>query len=179
MSKDITQLEASNYKARSIARGRLLERFRDTVQEIVDHADNEGDRVYFGTTNHFEVLKDIAQQMESWNWDRLAHERREIDPYAEMRACRKEVAESISSLAAKDAEIAKLREALSEAVKHLEGEPEYHDQGMGCGLEDRGITDRYVAMQHGWEQAMERVYGENIAWAKDTLSAALAKAGEA
>jgi hypothetical protein len=82
-------------------------------------------------------------------------------------------------IAAKDAEIAKLREALSEAVKHLEGEPEYHDQGMGCGLEDRGITDRYDAMYHGWERAMERVYGENIAWAKDTLSAALAKAGEA
>jgi hypothetical protein len=34
-------------------------------------------------------------------------------------------------------------------------------------------------MLYGWQEAMERVYGENIAWAKDTLSAALAKAGEA
>lgn len=36
-------------------------------------------------------------------------------------------------------------------------EPEYHHQGMGCGLEDRNITDRYDAMEHGWEKAMFRV----------------------
>lgn len=41
-------------------------------------------------------------------------------------------------------------------------EPEYHDCGMGCGLEDRGITDRYEAMYHGWESAMGRVYSEVI-----------------
>lgn len=35
-------------------------------------------------------------------------------------------------------------------------EPDYHQQGMGCGLEDRNITDRYEAMQHGWECAVER-----------------------
>ena len=33
----------------------------------------------------------------------------------------------------------------------------YHTSGMGCGLEDRGITDRYEAMQHGWEQAVEQI----------------------
>lgn len=35
--------------------------------------------------------------------------------------------------------------------------PEYHEQGMGCGLEDRGITDRYQAMRYGWDEAIERV----------------------
>lgn len=39
-------------------------------------------------------------------------------------------------------------------------EPEYHYEGMGCGLEDRNITDRYDAMAHGWECAMERVFQE-------------------
>jgi hypothetical protein len=34
---------------------------------------------------------------------------------------------------------------------------EYHTQGMGCGIEDRGITDRYEACEHGWDQAMDRV----------------------
>lgn len=34
---------------------------------------------------------------------------------------------------------------------------EYHSQGMGCGIEDRGITDRYEACAHGWERAMDRV----------------------
>ena len=70
-------------------------------------------------------------------------------------------------------ENAGLRSAIAGAVGSLEGEPENHDQGMGCGLEDRGITDRYDAMYHGWEKALERVYGENILWAKDQLAAAL------
>lgn len=47
-------------------------------------------------------------------------------------------------------------------VTDLSNEPQYHDVGMGCGLEDRGITERYAACYHGWNEAMERVYGEVI-----------------
>lgn len=47
-------------------------------------------------------------------------------------------------------------------VTNLDNEPQYHDEGMGCGLEDRGITDRYDACRYGWDEAMERVYGEVI-----------------
>ena len=35
--------------------------------------------------------------------------------------------------------------------------PEYHDSAMGCGLEDRNITNRYEAMRYGWECAIDRV----------------------
>ena len=35
-------------------------------------------------------------------------------------------------------------------------EPDYHTQGMGCGLEDRDIVDRYEAMYHGWEKAVAK-----------------------
>ena len=35
--------------------------------------------------------------------------------------------------------------------------PEFSQSGMGCGLEDRGITDRYEAMQYGWNEALEQV----------------------
>lgn len=52
-------------------------------------------------------------------------------------------------------------------VTDLDNEPQYHDEGMGCGLEDRGITDRYEAMRHGWDEAMERVYGEVIPYAEE------------
>ncbi len=83
------------------------------------------------------------------------------------------IAAKDTELEAAHAESNRLRGLIEEAVRCLDGEPEYHDQGMGCGLEDRGITDRYDAMHHGWEQAMERVYGENIAWAKDALASAL------
>ena len=40
--------------------------------------------------------------------------------------------------------------------------PEYHYQGMGCGLEDRGITDRYEAMRYGWDEALERCASEVV-----------------
>jgi hypothetical protein len=34
--------------------------------------------------------------------------------------------------------------------------PEYSEQGMGCGLEDRGITDRYEAMRYGYDEALDQ-----------------------
>lgn len=49
-----------------------------------------------------------------------------------------------------------------DSVTNLDNEPQYHDEGMGCGLEDRDITDRYDACRYGWDEAMERVYGEVI-----------------
>lgn len=49
-----------------------------------------------------------------------------------------------------------------DSVTNLDNEPQYHAEGMECGLEDRGITDRYDACRYGWDEAMERVYGEVI-----------------
>jgi len=34
--------------------------------------------------------------------------------------------------------------------------PELHRQGLGCGVEDRNITDRYDAAEYGWECGVER-----------------------
>ncbi|CAI1140878.1 hypothetical protein [Serratia ficaria] len=63
-------------------------------------------------------------------------------------------------------ENAALKDVL-ESICCRDNEPEYHDCGMGCGLEDRGITDRYRAMEHGWESAMERIYEEVIPFIED------------
>lgn len=49
--------------------------------------------------------------------------------------------------------------------------PEYSFQAMGCGLEDKGITNRYDAMRYGWDEAMERV-GERISNFLSGLAAA-------
>ncbi|WP_407200580.1 hypothetical protein [Citrobacter freundii] len=44
-----------------------------------------------------------------------------------------------------------------------DNQPEYHDQGMGCGVEDHCYQrDGYSACYYGWESAMERVYSEVI-----------------
>jgi hypothetical protein len=87
---EITQPAANAFKAKSIARGKLLERFRCHVQEVVEHAEDEGDRVYFGTSNHFEYLKEIADEMDMWGWDAVIRERDEVDPYADLRKVRDE-----------------------------------------------------------------------------------------
>ncbi len=47
------------------------------------------------------------------------------------------------------------RHACAESVNNIE----YHHQGMGCGLEDVGITDRYEAMEHGFDEAVKYLYG--------------------
>jgi len=36
--------------------------------------------------------------------------------------------------------------------------PNYNSEAMGCGLEDRNITNRYEAMLYGWECALDRVF---------------------
>lgn len=57
------------------------------------------------------------------------------------------------------------RAALEAALPHLQGEavpvefdyPEFHAEGMGCGLEDRNITDRYEAMRYGFDEALDQM----------------------
>ncbi|VTM52407.1 Uncharacterised protein [Klebsiella pneumoniae] len=54
-----------------------------------------------------------------------------------------------------------------DSATNLDNEPQYHAEGMGCGLEDRGITDRYDACRYGWDEAMERIYGDVIPCAEE------------
>lgn len=35
--------------------------------------------------------------------------------------------------------------------------PEFRAEGMGCGLEDRNITDRYEAMRYGFDEAVDQM----------------------
>lgn len=68
------------------------------------------------------------------------------------------LAKAFNQLAAENVEM----KQIIDSVTNLDNEPQYHDEGMGCGLEDRGITDRYDACRYGWDEAMERIYGEVI-----------------
>ena len=73
------------------------------------------------------------------------------------------LAKALKHLAAENVEM----KQIIDSVTNLDNEPQYHDEGMGCGLEDRGITDRYDACRYGWDEAMERVYGEVIPCAEE------------
>ncbi|MDZ2011089.1 hypothetical protein M3J48_06295 [Klebsiella quasipneumoniae] len=75
------------------------------------------------------------------------------------------LADQNSQLAAENVALALENVAMKQivdSVTNLDNEPQYHAEGMGCGLEDRGITDRYDACRYGWDEAIERVYGEVI-----------------
>ena len=43
-----------------------------------------------------------------------------------------------------------------EIIEIIEG-IEYNDSSEWCGLEDSWITDRYEAMEYGWNRALESV----------------------
>ncbi|HFF9548204.1 TPA: hypothetical protein ACGFAM_000735 [Klebsiella pneumoniae] len=75
------------------------------------------------------------------------------------------LAKAYQQLAAENVALALENVAMKQIVDsatNLDNEPQYHEEGMGCGLEDRGITDRYDACRYGWDEAMERIYGEVI-----------------
>jgi len=92
----------------------LLDDARQTVQNVVDHVEDEGDRSYFGSTNHADRLRDLVEDMDGWSFDAMLPKgdlnKMERDPYAALR-------EQRQALAAKEAEIAKLREALEPFAK--------------------------------------------------------------
>ncbi|PLD93430.1 hypothetical protein B6I65_19060 [Klebsiella pneumoniae] len=80
------------------------------------------------------------------------------------------LAKAFEQLAAENVALALENVAMKQivdSVTNLDNEPQYHDEGMGCGLEDRGITDRYDACRYGWDEAMERIYGDVIPCAEE------------
>ncbi len=46
---------------------------------------------------------------------------------------------------------------LDEILQEIE-EMKYPIDGIGCGLEDAGITDRYEAAEYGWNEAADMAY---------------------
>lgn len=68
------------------------------------------------------------------------------------------IAESVSEEAASDLDVLIAQASAAPEQEPVEIDwPEFSDQGMGCGLEDRGITDRYEAMRYGYDEALDQV----------------------
>lgn len=61
-----------------------------------------------------------------------------------------------------------------ESLKDMEYAPQYHHQGMGCGVEDRCLQkDGYGAAEYGWDSAADRYAEWIIGVAEDALSSPL------
>lgn len=67
----------------------LMDDTRQKLQEIVDHIEDEGDRAYFGSSNHADWLRDLVDDMDGWSFDAMLPKgdinKLERDPYAEIR----------------------------------------------------------------------------------------------
>lgn len=110
------------------------------------------------------ALREMTKKRDADHADVLAWEKTMFKACGEdgLKSVAEKFAELQAKCAALASESAGLKAAL-ECVINPVNQPEYHDQGMGCGVEDRGYQrDGYSACYYGWESAMERVYSEVI-----------------
>jgi len=56
-----TTAERNVFKAKYRSLITLMERMRSELRQITDHIEDEGDRVYFGSTNHADTLEASSQ----------------------------------------------------------------------------------------------------------------------
>lgn len=76
---DLAERNAAVVRAADVAHyARLLTRFHDSVLEIAATVEDEGDRIYFGSTNDVDTLKDLARELEDARWDRVLRVDREM-----------------------------------------------------------------------------------------------------
>lgn len=112
LSAELEQVkkEKQNLQAALTARAKTLLRLRDAICTVHDHIEDEGDRVYFGSTNHADELKAVWQELDGWAWDGILADGELPDIYA---ACRKANARATAA----EAREALLREALTRLRK--------------------------------------------------------------
>ncbi|HIB4626944.1 TPA: hypothetical protein ACWW5D_003315 [Klebsiella pneumoniae] len=116
---------------------------------------------------NIETVKELIQSLESAGEPSI-REQKFLKLAKEFSICSASLDAAIKTgnmLADQNAQLAAENVAMKQivdSVTNLDNEPQYHAEGMGCGLEDRGITDRYDACRYGWDEAMERIYGEVI-----------------
>ncbi|EHJ62190.1 DHH family phosphoesterase [Novosphingobium pentaromativorans] len=95
-----------------VYQAKMLERVRDGLV-FMDELEDEGDRVYFGSSNHADHFRDLDRDIRAWDFERAVVPAEDRDLYAEMRALR--------------AENDRLREMLENPPKHRywrPGEPD-------------------------------------------------------
>ena len=101
------------YKGKYRALLKLASRVRNRLVKITDHLEDEGDRIYFGSTNDADLLRDLKDDADGWIWDAIDKTNRMLaDPYAEIREQRARAEKA-------EAEAAELRKQLDD----LQGTP--------------------------------------------------------
>lgn len=100
---DLTKLHRSELEALVVDMAKTQERFRQSISNIVREFEDEGDRVYLGSTNDADDLRDLDEELtETLNWLACKWMHGE-DLWADLRELRKEKAEAAARIAALEA----------------------------------------------------------------------------
>ena len=59
-------LEAENRRL-----NKLIDHLSSFLKELTDELEDEGDRIYFGSTNHADQLRELANEFDMERWDKL------------------------------------------------------------------------------------------------------------
>lgn len=104
--------ERNNLQARLTARAKSMLRLREKLAEAHDGIEDEGDRVYFGSTNDADKFREVWRDLDAWIWGDIISDGKLTDIYEISRKAitRAEAAEA--SLAERDRIIAEKDKAL-------------------------------------------------------------------
>lgn len=69
----------NNVRAELTARAKEMQSARDTLIWVRDEMEDEGDRVYFGSTNHAEQFREVVESMDEWSWHDIMRASRDTD----------------------------------------------------------------------------------------------------
>ncbi len=104
--RDEAREEAKNLEVHVTARANSLLAMRDALINARDDLEDEGDRVYFGSTNDADAFKATVDDLDGWAWNDIMAEGKREDVFA---ACRNANARATAA----EAENTRLRAALA------------------------------------------------------------------
>lgn len=98
-------------RAELTMRAKMMVRLRDILHNITDTMEDEGDRIYFGSTNDADTLKDIVREFDDLAWAGILSDAKDADVYATCRAAFKRAEAAEARIRALEEQVAGLRES--------------------------------------------------------------------
>lgn len=129
LNSDALRAENIALKADLTHFAKLIKKLRSKFINIADHVEDEGDRAYFGSTNHADDFKQAVRDLDDANWSLILDKAKGRDLYAEMRKLRSALAKSEASREAAEAMVAEARKVINELIRTCRPEPIIFDTG--------------------------------------------------
>lgn len=144
--------ERDNWKAHAISRGKRLRRTRDLFINIRDDIEDEGDRVYFGSSNHADQFKEEVEWLDNFSWQKVMGEPENWDLLGTLE---KQTQRALSAEAA-NARLTAALEQAKEGLKFYSERMTYTARtGMECGITRDHFGDKARATLAQIEAALK------------------------